>query len=168
MSHISPMCEITIRDRCYVSIHRLARSIFHLPSDRFFTLLHYYYLAHNVILAYLSITHPLPLFCFTLETIYFSFIAARQACGQAFRVFARLLTAIQQLKMAYKLCELSLLVAGKQLCETLNSLHPHLLKILFKISHISPMCEIITRDRVRVQAKNIIITILSKKDKQYS
>jgi len=88
------MCEMTTRDRCYVFIYRLARSIFHLLLDRLFTLLHYYYLAYNVILAYLSITHPPPLFCFTLETMYFSFIAARWACGWAFRVFARLLTAI--------------------------------------------------------------------------
>src|SRR5271170_1848326 len=39
-------------------IFHLPSSIFHLPLDRLFTLLHYYYLAHNVILAYSSITHP--------------------------------------------------------------------------------------------------------------
>src|SRR5271170_7681480 len=61
-SYISPVCKMTTRDRCHVSIYRLARSIFHLLSDRFFTLLYYYYLAHNVILAYSSITHPPSLF----------------------------------------------------------------------------------------------------------
>ena len=140
ISYISPIYEITTRDRYYMSIHCLAQSIFHLLLDRLFTLLHYYYLTHNVILAYLSITHPPSPFLFyagnRILQLYYSPLGLWLG-----------IQGLYQASYNYKLCELSLLVAGKQLYKTLNSLHPSLLKILFKISHISPMCKMTIRDR---------------------